>query len=154
MEVVLIRPRGIDLPYVVLIRFRGIDLPYVVLIHFCGICLPYVVLIRLYGIDLPYVVLICLCGIDLPDVVLKRFYGIDLSYVILKYKLRTWMEEEEDEDQVDGRSKCAKFESGLKPKLKMFGHQEIFDFPTLVNKCRMFEDDMRMDDVAINKPNP
>ncbi|KAF1883528.1 hypothetical protein Lal_00002592 [Lupinus albus] len=38
--------------------------------------------------------------------------------------------------EVDGRSKSAKFEFGLKPKLKMiFGHQEISDFPTLVNKC-------------------
>ncbi|KAF1872203.1 hypothetical protein Lal_00039364 [Lupinus albus] len=35
--------------------------------------------------------------------------------------------------EVDGRSKCSKFESGLKPMLKMmFGHQEISDFPTLV----------------------
>ncbi|KAF1870777.1 hypothetical protein Lal_00025613 [Lupinus albus] len=35
-------------------------------------------------------------------------------------------------------AKCSKFESGLKPKLKMmFGHQEISDFPTLVNKCRI-----------------
>ncbi|KAF1891879.1 hypothetical protein Lal_00016909, partial [Lupinus albus] len=34
--------------------------------------------------------------------------------------------------EVDGRSKCSKFESGLRPKLKiMFGHQEIADFATL-----------------------
>ncbi|KAF1859073.1 hypothetical protein Lal_00000899 [Lupinus albus] len=40
--------------------------------------------------------------------------------------------------EVDGRSKCSKFESGLRPKLKrMFRHQEIADFATLVNKCRM-----------------
>lgn len=55
----------------------------------------------------------------------------------------------------DGRSKCAKFEIGLKPELKMmFGHQEINDFPTLVNKCRMFEDDMRARDVALRNVNP
>ncbi|CAL0305282.1 unnamed protein product [Lupinus luteus] len=55
----------------------------------------------------------------------------------------------------DGRSKCAKFESGLMPELKMmFGHQEINDFPTLVNKCRMFEDDMKAMDVALRNVNP
>ncbi|KAF1883466.1 hypothetical protein Lal_00013360 [Lupinus albus] len=55
MEVVLVCPRGIDLPYVVLIRLHDIDLPYVVLISPRGLDLPYVVLIRLCGIDLPYV---------------------------------------------------------------------------------------------------
>ncbi|KAF1855640.1 hypothetical protein Lal_00016902 [Lupinus albus] len=46
--------------------------------------------------------------------------------------------------EVDGRSKCSKFESGLRPKLKiMFGHQEIADFATLVNKCRMYEDNLK-----------
>ncbi|KAF1888284.1 hypothetical protein Lal_00046695 [Lupinus albus] len=46
--------------------------------------------------------------------------------------------------EVNGRSKCSKFESGLRPKLKiMFGHQEIADFATLVNKCRMYEDDLK-----------
>ncbi|KAF1858887.1 hypothetical protein Lal_00043022 [Lupinus albus] len=55
----------------------------------------------------------------------------------------------------DGRSKCAKFEVGLKPELKMmFGHQEITDFPTLVNKCRMYEDDIHARDAAISKANP
>ncbi|KAF1898502.1 hypothetical protein Lal_00032082 [Lupinus albus] len=53
------------------------------------------------------------------------------------------------------RSKCVKFEIGLKPELKtMFGHQKISDFPTLVNKCRMYEDDMKANDVAMNKANP
>ncbi|KAF1888512.1 hypothetical protein Lal_00011285 [Lupinus albus] len=57
--------------------------------------------------------------------------------------------------EVDGRSKCSKFESGLKPKLKMtFGHQEISNFPTLVNKCRMYEDDMKADEVATAKSIP
>ncbi|KAF1877071.1 hypothetical protein Lal_00033625 [Lupinus albus] len=51
--------------------------------------------------------------------------------------------------EMDRRSKCSKFESGLRPKLKMmFGHQDIADFPTLVNKCRMYEDDLAADDVV------
>ncbi|KAF1894559.1 hypothetical protein Lal_00009369 [Lupinus albus] len=46
--------------------------------------------------------------------------------------------------EVDGRSKCSKFESGLRSKLKrMFRHQEIADFATLVNKCWMYEDDLK-----------
>ncbi|KAF1884377.1 hypothetical protein Lal_00033553 [Lupinus albus] len=50
--------------------------------------------------------------------------------------------------EVDGRSKCSKFESGLRPKLKiMFGHQEIADFATLVNKCRMYEDNLKADEL-------
>ncbi|KAF1876651.1 hypothetical protein Lal_00030064 [Lupinus albus] len=57
--------------------------------------------------------------------------------------------------KVDGRSKCSKFESGLRPKLKrMFGHQEIVDFATLVNKCRMYEDDLKADEVATPKSIP
>ncbi|KAF1867845.1 hypothetical protein Lal_00018386 [Lupinus albus] len=59
------------------------------------------------------------------------------------------------EVEVDGRSKCSKFESGLKPKLKsMFGHQEIADFAILVNKCRMYEDDLPADEVATTKVIP
>ncbi|KAF1892743.1 hypothetical protein Lal_00042635 [Lupinus albus] len=51
--------------------------------------------------------------------------------------------------EVDGRSKCSKFESGLRPKLKMmFRHQEIADFATLVNKCRMYENDLKVDELA------
>ncbi|KAF1888803.1 hypothetical protein Lal_00036845 [Lupinus albus] len=50
--------------------------------------------------------------------------------------------------EVDGRSKCSKFESGLRPKLKiMFGHQEIADFATLVNKCRMYKDNLKADEL-------
>ncbi|KAF1894823.1 hypothetical protein Lal_00028266 [Lupinus albus] len=50
--------------------------------------------------------------------------------------------------EVDERSKCSKFESGLRSKLKrMFRHQEIADFATLVNKCRMYEDDLKVDDL-------
>ncbi|KAF1877110.1 hypothetical protein Lal_00033560 [Lupinus albus] len=57
--------------------------------------------------------------------------------------------------EVDGKSKCSKFESGLKPKLKsMSGHQEIADFATLVNKCRMYEDDLAADEVATPKVIP
>ncbi|KAF1897711.1 hypothetical protein Lal_00032469 [Lupinus albus] len=57
--------------------------------------------------------------------------------------------------EVDGRSKCTKFESGLKPKLKaMFGYQEISDFPTLVNKCRMYKDDLRTEEFVACKTNP
>ncbi|KAF1879735.1 hypothetical protein Lal_00039748 [Lupinus albus] len=57
--------------------------------------------------------------------------------------------------EVDGRSKSAKFEMGLMPELEMmFSHQEISDFPTLVNKCRMYEDDMKASDIAMNKANP
>ncbi|KAF1874169.1 hypothetical protein Lal_00041615 [Lupinus albus] len=51
--------------------------------------------------------------------------------------------------EVDGRSKCSKFESGLRPKLKrMLRHQEIADFATLVNKFRMYEDDLKVDELA------
>ncbi|KAF1896152.1 hypothetical protein Lal_00027225 [Lupinus albus] len=51
--------------------------------------------------------------------------------------------------EVDGRSKCSKFESGLRSKLKrMFRHQEIADFATLVNKCLMYEDDLKVDELA------
>ncbi|KAF1869337.1 hypothetical protein Lal_00018430 [Lupinus albus] len=54
--------------------------------------------------------------------------------------------------EVDGRSKCFKFESGLRPKLKrMFEYQEIADFATLVNKCRMYEDNLKGDVVATPK---
>ncbi|KAF1881609.1 hypothetical protein Lal_00039825 [Lupinus albus] len=57
--------------------------------------------------------------------------------------------------EMDGRSKCAKFESGLKPKLKsMFGHQEIIDFPTLVNKCSVYEDDFEADEAATSRVVP
>ncbi|KAF1868128.1 hypothetical protein Lal_00018644 [Lupinus albus] len=57
--------------------------------------------------------------------------------------------------ELDGRSKFSKFESGLKPKLKsMFGHQEIADFATLVNKCKMYEDDLAADDVVTPRVNP
>ncbi|KAF1869459.1 hypothetical protein Lal_00022865 [Lupinus albus] len=53
---------------------------------------------------------------------------------------------------MDERSKCSKFELGLKPKLKtMLRHQEISDFATLVNKCRMVEDDMKADEVMAPK---
>ncbi|KAF1894552.1 hypothetical protein Lal_00039653 [Lupinus albus] len=56
---------------------------------------------------------------------------------------------------MDRSSKCSKFKSGLKPKLKMmFGHQEISDFPTLVNKCRMYDDDMVEDDIVTPRVNP
>ncbi|KAF1883358.1 hypothetical protein Lal_00042245 [Lupinus albus] len=56
--------------------------------------------------------------------------------------------------EVDGRSKCSKFESGLRPKLKrMFGHQEIADFNTLVNKCRMYEDNLKVVEVATPETN-
>ncbi|KAF1860155.1 hypothetical protein Lal_00033753 [Lupinus albus] len=49
--------------------------------------------------------------------------------------------------EVDEWSKCSKFESGLRPKLKkMFGHQEIADFATL--------DDLKKDEVATPKSIP
>ncbi|KAF1862595.1 hypothetical protein Lal_00014135 [Lupinus albus] len=51
--------------------------------------------------------------------------------------------------EVDGWSKCTKFESGLKPKLK-----EILDFPTLVNKYRMYEDDLRAEELVASRTNP
>ncbi|KAF1891030.1 hypothetical protein Lal_00001166, partial [Lupinus albus] len=57
--------------------------------------------------------------------------------------------------EMDGRSKCSNFESGLRPKLKvMFGYQEIADFPNLVNKCRMYEDDLTADEGVTPKVNP
>ncbi|KAF1879865.1 hypothetical protein Lal_00014165 [Lupinus albus] len=36
----------------------------------------------------------------------------------------------------------------------MFGHQEIADFATLVNKCRMYEVDLKADEVATPKSIP
>ncbi|KAF1889125.1 hypothetical protein Lal_00035318 [Lupinus albus] len=36
----------------------------------------------------------------------------------------------------------------------MFGHQEIADFATLVNKCRMYEDDLAIDEVVTPCTNP
>ncbi|KAE9587477.1 putative retrotransposon gag domain-containing protein [Lupinus albus] len=57
--------------------------------------------------------------------------------------------------EANKRSKCSKFESGLKPKLKtMLRHQEITDFSTLVNKCRMIEDDMKADEVVASRSLP
>lgn len=42
---------------------------------------------------------------------------------------------------VDDRSKCVKFEDGLRPEIKQtISYQEIKVFPTLMNKCRIFED--------------
>ncbi|KAF1870700.1 hypothetical protein Lal_00026312 [Lupinus albus] len=41
------------------------------------------------------------------------------------------------------------------PKLKsMFGHQEIADFPTLVNKCRVCDDDLAADEATTSKVIP
>ncbi|KAF1888798.1 hypothetical protein Lal_00036840 [Lupinus albus] len=57
--------------------------------------------------------------------------------------------------EMDKRSKCVKFESGLNPKLKsMFGHQEITDFHTFVNKCRVYKDDLAVDEAATSKVIP
>ncbi|KAF1879968.1 hypothetical protein Lal_00022093 [Lupinus albus] len=57
--------------------------------------------------------------------------------------------------ELDGRSKCVKFEMGLRPDLRVtFGHEEISDFPTLVNKCRMYENNVRRRDAAARKDNP
>ncbi|KAF1870575.1 hypothetical protein Lal_00025791 [Lupinus albus] len=57
--------------------------------------------------------------------------------------------------ELDGRSKCVKFEMGLRPELRVtFGHEEISDFPTLVNKCRMYENNVRRRDIAAKKDNP
>ncbi|KAF1863173.1 hypothetical protein Lal_00012483 [Lupinus albus] len=57
--------------------------------------------------------------------------------------------------ELDGRSKCVKFEMGLRPELRVtFGHEEISDFPTLVNKCRMYENNVRRSDAVGRKDNP
>ncbi|XP_050920261.1 uncharacterized protein LOC127137897 [Lathyrus oleraceus] len=41
-------------------------------------------------------------------------------------------------------SKCIKFESGLRPEIKQFiGYQEILQFPVLVNKFRIYDEDSR-----------
>ncbi|KAF1887829.1 hypothetical protein Lal_00023837 [Lupinus albus] len=57
--------------------------------------------------------------------------------------------------ELDGRSKCVKFEMGLRPELRVtFGHEEISDFPTLVNKCRIYEDNVRRRDAAAREDNP
>nr|KYP59258.1 hypothetical protein KK1_014690 [Cajanus cajan] len=40
------------------------------------------------------------------------------------------------------RAKCIKFVNGLRPKVKTtINYQEIYHFPTLVNKCRIFDHD-------------
>ena len=40
--------------------------------------------------------------------------------------------------------KCIKFETDLHPEIKQFiGHQEIRRFSTLVNKCRIYDEDSR-----------
>ncbi|XP_073219573.1 uncharacterized protein [Cicer arietinum] len=42
------------------------------------------------------------------------------------------------------KSKCSKFEMGLRPEIKkQVGMQEIRDFPTLVNKSRIYDEDSR-----------
>ena len=42
-------------------------------------------------------------------------------------------------------SKCIKFESDSRPKIKQFiGYQEIHRFLVLVNKCRIYEEDIRV----------
>nr|XP_012567818.1 uncharacterized protein LOC105851461 [Cicer arietinum] len=42
------------------------------------------------------------------------------------------------------KSKCTKFEMGLRPEIKkQVGMQEIRDFPTLVNKSRIYDEDSR-----------
>ncbi|XP_004513306.1 uncharacterized protein [Cicer arietinum] len=42
------------------------------------------------------------------------------------------------------KSKCIKFEMGLRPEIKkQVGMQEICDFPTLVNKSRIYDEDSR-----------
>ena len=41
-------------------------------------------------------------------------------------------------------SKCIKFENGLHPEVKQgIGYQEIRQFPILVNKCRIYDQDTR-----------
>jgi len=47
-------------------------------------------------------------------------------------------------DRVDERFCCSKFESGLRPDIKQaVGYLEISSFPTLVNRCRIYEDDTK-----------
>ncbi|XP_027351169.1 uncharacterized protein LOC113862278 [Abrus precatorius] len=44
----------------------------------------------------------------------------------------------------DGCSRCTKFESGLRPNIKLaIGYQEIIHFPTLVNRCWIYENDAK-----------
>nr|XP_012575109.1 uncharacterized protein LOC101514546 [Cicer arietinum] len=44
------------------------------------------------------------------------------------------------------KSKCIKFEMGLRPEIKkQVGMQEIRDFPTLVNKSRIYDEDSRVE---------
>ncbi|XP_012567361.1 uncharacterized protein [Cicer arietinum] len=47
------------------------------------------------------------------------------------------------------KSKCIKFEMGLRPEIKkQVGMQEIRDFPTLVNKSRIYDEDSRQEAYA------
>ena len=51
---------------------------------------------------------------------------------------------------LDGRMKCIKFEDGRRPELKKaVGILEIYDFPTVIHKCRFIED---MENKHNNKP--
>lgn len=40
-------------------------------------------------------------------------------------------------------SKCVMFESGLRPKIKGISYHEICKFPTLVKKCRIYDEDSK-----------
>lgn len=40
-------------------------------------------------------------------------------------------------------SKCVMFESGLRPKIKGISYHNICKFPTLVKKCRIYDEDSK-----------
>ncbi|XP_050908642.1 uncharacterized protein LOC127122334 [Lathyrus oleraceus] len=47
-------------------------------------------------------------------------------------------------------SKCVKFESGLCPEIKQFiGYQEISCFLVLINKCKIYDEDIEQDLLTI-----
>ena len=47
-------------------------------------------------------------------------------------------------DRVYERYRCSKFESGLRLDIKQaIGYLDISSFPTLVNRCRIYEDDTK-----------
>jgi len=45
-------------------------------------------------------------------------------------------------ERVDERFRCSKFKSGLRADIEQaVSYLEIFSFSTLVNRCRIYEDD-------------
>ncbi|KAF1866150.1 hypothetical protein Lal_00031454 [Lupinus albus] len=77
------------------------------------------------------------------------------TYMLVKEAENWWemvrLEEEEGDGILEVRARECDY-GGIRGQV-MFFHQEIYDFPTLINKCRMYEDDVRVRDIAAGKMN-